>query len=168
MFSSPVVRSGSIASRAFTRWYALPKEDSMRKRLYAVLGILLATAFAVAQVDRTIQVEISYTGSGTVDGNHKIYVALWDSADFSGGPPADTQSLDSKTGTVTFKNVQTVPAYVSAAYDPSGKWEAQSPPPSGSSLGMYSVKPPTPAPIQVEPGKTAKVKLTFDDSIKEP
>ena len=140
----------------------------MTRRLYAVLGILLATAIAVAQAGRTIQVEINYTGSGTVDGSHKIYVALWDSSDFNGGAPADVQSLDSKSGTVTFQNVKTVPAYVSTAYDPSGKWDAQSPPPSGSSLGMYSVKPPTPAPIQVEPGKTAKVKLIFDDSTKVP
>ena len=140
----------------------------MTRRLCVVLGILLATAIAVAQAGRTIQVEINYTGSGTVDGSHKIYVALWDYSDFNGGAPTDVQSLDSKSGTVTFQNVKTVPAYVSTAYDPSGKWDAQSPPPSGSSLGMYSVKPPTPAPIQVEPGKTAKVKLIFDDSTKVP
>ena len=140
----------------------------MTRRLYALLGILLATAFAIAQSGRTIQVDVNYTGSGTVDASHKIYVALWDSADFNSGPPADLQSLDSKTATVIFKNVQTSPAYVSTAYDPTGKWDAQSPPPSGSSLGMYGSKPPTPDPINVEPGKTAKVKLTFDDSNKVP
>ena len=140
----------------------------MTKRLYALVGaLLLATAFAVAQSGRTIQVDIIYAGSGTVDATHKIYVALWDSANFD-GPPADIQSLDSKTGTVTFKNVQAAPAYVSTAYDPTGKWDAQSSPPSGSSLGMYGSKPPTPEPINVEPGKTAKVKLTFDDSNKVP
>jgi hypothetical protein len=140
----------------------------MTRCLYALPGILLATAFAIAQSGRTIQVDVNYTGSGTVDASHKVYVALWGSADFNGGPPADIQSLDSKTGTVTFKNVQTSPAYVSTAYDPTGKWDAQSPPPSGSSLGMYGRKPPTPDPINVEPGKPAKVKLTFDDSNKVP
>ena len=141
----------------------------MTKRLYTLLGAcLLATVFSFAQAGRTIQVDIVYTGSGKVDASHKIYVALWDSANFEGGPPADIQSLGSKTGTVTFKNVQTAPAYVSTAYDPSGHWDAQSSPPSGSSLGMYSSKPPTPDPIDVEPGKTAKIKLTFDDSNKVP
>ena len=140
----------------------------MTRRLYSVLGIFLATALAVAQAGRTIQVNINYTGKGTVDSSHKIYVAVWDSADFDSGPPADVQSLDSKTGTVTFKNVQTVPAYVSTVYEPTGKWDAQSPPPSGSSLGMYSTKPPAPAPIQVEPGKIATVKVSFDDSVKVP
>ena len=141
----------------------------MSKRLYTLLGAsFLATVFAVAQAGRTIQVDIAYTGSGTVDSGHKIYVALWDSADFEGGPPVDIQSVESKTGTATFKNVQTVPAYVSAAYDPSGKWDAQSPPPTGSSLGMHGSKPPTPDPINVEAGKTVKIKLTFDDSNKVP
>ena len=140
----------------------------MTKSLCAVAGaLLLATAFAVAQAGRTIQVDVVYTGAGKVDAGHKIYVALWDSANMEGGPPVDIQSLDSKTGTVIFKNVQTVPAYVTTAFDPSGKWDAQSPPPSGSSLGMYSSKPPTPDPIDVAPGKTIEIKVTFEDSNKE-
>ena len=54
----------------------------MIQRLYAALGIsLLAAAFAVAQSGRTVQVDVNYTGSGTVDASHKIYVALWDSAE---------------------------------------------------------------------------------------
>ena len=86
----------------------------------------------------------------------------------SGGPPAAVLSLDSKRGAVTFSEVQKVPAYVSCAFDPTGKWDAQSPPPSGSSLGMYSKNPPNPAPIDVAPGKTVKVSVTFNDSVKVP
>ena len=141
----------------------------MTRRLYAVLAaLLLAAVFAFAQAGRSIQVEIAYTGSGAVDASHKIYVALWDSPNFEGGPPAEVQSLSSKTGTVTFKNVLTTPAYVSTAYEPTGRWDAQSPPPSGSSQGVYGTKPMKPDPINVEPGKTAKVKVTFDDSNKVP
>jgi hypothetical protein len=84
------------------------------------------------------------------------------------GPPAAVKSIASKKGTVTFTDVQKAPAYVSTAYDPTGHWDAQSPPPSGSSLGMYSAKIPTPDPIDVAPGKTAKVKVTFDDTNKVP
>jgi hypothetical protein len=144
----------------------------MSKRICTTLGLfLLFAAGALAQTSadkRTIQVEINYTGSGTVNASHKIYVALWDSSDLSGGPPAAVESLDSKKGTVTFSNVQKVPAYVSAAYDPSGAWDAQSPPPSGSSLGMYSRNPPNPQPIDVAPGKSVKVSISFDDSVKVP
>jgi hypothetical protein len=140
----------------------------MTQRLYALLGAsLLVTAFAVAQAPRTVQVDVNYTGSGTVDASHKIYVALWESTDFNSGPAA-VKPLESKTGTVTFTELQKSPVYVSTAYDPTGKWDAQSSPPAGSSLGMYSTKPPTPDPITVEPGKTAKVKLSFDDTQKVP
>src|ERR1051325_7907405 len=124
--------------------YALPRRGSMPLRLYALLGaFLLATALAVAQAGRTVQVDVTYTGSGTVDASHKIYVALWESPDFGSGPAA-VKPLESKTGTVTFTDVQKSPVYVSTAYDPTGKWDAQSSPPSGSSLGMYATKPPTP------------------------
>jgi len=100
----------------------------MSRRLSSALGFFVLLAVCVAAQTgsdrRTIQVEINYTGSGTVNASHKIYVALWDSSDMSGGPPVAVESLDSKKGTVTFSNVQRVPAYVSAAYDPTGSWNA--------------------------------------------
>ena len=144
----------------------------MNKRLWITMGLFaLLAAPGVAQTttdSRTIQVEINYTGAGAVNASHKIYVALWNSADLSGGPPADVKSLDSKKGAVTFSGVQTVPAYVSTAYDPTGTWDAQTPPPSGTSLGMFAKNPLTPLPIDVAPGKTVKVSITFNDSVKTP
>jgi len=144
----------------------------MTKRFCATLGVFgLFAACALAQANadsRTIQVEITYTGAGTVNASHKIYVALWDFPDFESGPPAAIQSLDSKKGTVTFSNVQRAPVYVTTAYDPTGAWDAQSPPPSGSSLGMYSKNPPKPEPIDVVPGSTVTVSITFDDTTKTP
>ena len=144
----------------------------MSKRLCATLGLFaLFGVCALAQTSankRTIQVDINYTGSGTVNATHKIYVALWDSLDMSSGPPVAVLSVSSKKGAVTFSDVQRVPAYVSTAFDPTGAWDAQSPPPSGASLGMYSKNPPKPEPIDVAPGKTVKVAITFDDSAKVP
>jgi hypothetical protein len=143
----------------------------MSKRLGTTLGLfVLFAAYAAAQANagRTIQVDINYTGSGTVNASHKIYVALWDSPDFTSGPPAAVKSLDSKKGTVTFSDVQRAPVYVTTAYDPTGAWDAQSPPPSGSSLGMYTRNPPKPEPVDVAPGTTGKAAITFDDSVKVP
>ena len=144
----------------------------MSKRLCSTLGLFtLFTVCALAQTSankRTIQVDINYTGSGTVNANHRVYVALWDSSDMSGGPPVAVLSVNSKKGSVAFSDVQKVPAYVSAAFDPTGAWDAQSPPPSGTSLGMYSKNPPNPEPIDVAPGKTVQVAITFDDSAKVP
>jgi hypothetical protein len=42
------------------------------------------------------------------------------------------------------------------------------PPPSGSSLGLYSTSPGEPAPLKLEDGKTVEIDLTFDDSAKMP
>src|SRR6266699_741597 len=111
-------------------------------RLSVLSGALLfSAAIAPAQQDLTLQVQLQYKGSGTVDATHKIFVALWDSADFGSAPPADVKSATSKNGVVTFSNVKKVPAYVSAAYDPSGRWDASGPPPTGASLGMYTKTP---------------------------
>ena len=140
------------------------------KRTIFICGALLAAGWTIsAQQERTLQVQIHYTGSGTVDKDHKIYVALWDSADFTDGsvPPVAVESTASKDGIVTFSDVQKVPAFASTAFDPSGQWDAQSgPPPTGSSLGMHSKAPPKPEPIEIAPGKTAKVTINFDDSQK--
>src|SRR5579884_575022 len=139
----------------------------------AFLALLLSTfrpAFPqAATAPSKIEVRVHYSGSGTVDEKHKIYVVVWDSPEFakSGGVmPAAIESTSSKDGVVTFSDVKKTPAYVSAAYDPSGQWDAQSPPPEGSSLGLYSKTPGTPAPIELKPGKTVSIELPFDDSVK--
>jgi hypothetical protein len=142
-----------------------------------VLGLLaVASPRAQSQDSKTgatVQVRVNYSGSGTVDENHKIYVALWDSPAFveedSQGKvmPIDVQPVSSKHGTAVFTRVSKSPAYVSAAYDPNGQWDAKSgPPPTGSSLGLYSVSPGKPEPIKVEAGKKVSVDVSFDDSIK--
>src|SRR5712664_1678949 len=143
----------------------------MMRRLFAMCGaLLLAALITTAQQGLTLEVQLHYTGPGTVDATHKIFVALWDSAGFAngeGGPPVAVQSATSKNGTVTFSDVQKVPAYVSAAYDPTGNWDGQSgPPPKGASLGMHSKAPPKPDPIDIAPGKTAKATISFDDTVK--
>lgn len=81
------------------------------------------------------------------------------------GPPFAMQPASSKNGVVTFDNGKKTPVYVSTAYDPNGKWDAQSPPPDGCSLGLYS-KTGQPAPVDLKPGKTTKIELAFDDSVK--
>ena len=54
-----------------------------------------------------------------------------------------------------------------AAFDPKGGYDGMSgPPPAGSSLGMYSKDTGTPAPVNLEAGKTAHIDLAFDDTAK--
>lgn len=138
-----------------------------------VLGLLLSSPrVSVGQNSNAgskLDVHLNYSGSGTVDEKHKIYFVLWDSPDFArggGSMPTALQPSSSKDGTVTFDNLTKTPVYVSAAYDPSGQWDAQSPPPEGSSLGIYTKTPGQPEPVQLTPGKTARIDLAFDDSVK--
>lgn len=115
-----------------------------------------------------LEVQAKYTGSGPVDEKHKIYVALWDSPDFVNGAamPLMMKSSSSKDGLVVFNDLRTSPAYVSSVYDASGEWDAQSAPPEGSSLGLYAKTPGKPEPIDLTPGKTKTIQLSFDDSVK--
>ena len=116
-----------------------------------------------------LKVQLHYSGSSTVDEKHKIFVALWDSPAFatSDAIPVAVESVTSKNGVATFSGVKTNPAYVSAAFDPTGQWEGKTgPPPEGSILAMYSKTPGEPAPIAVSPGKVASVDLPFDDSVR--
>jgi hypothetical protein len=136
------------------------------------LSVLAMPRKAASQDSNTsskVQVNATYTGAGTVDEKHKVYVVLWDTADFvkgEGSAPVAIESISSKSGTVTFDGVKKTPAYVSAVYDSSGQWNAQSTPPDGASLGLYSKGPGAPEPVNLQSGKTAKIDLAFDDSVK--
>ncbi len=152
----------------------------MRKFCSLTAGMLvLALAPLVAQqskpeekpAPRTLKIKLNYTGTGTVDSKHPIILFLFDSPDFvqGGVMPFASQSAQAKNETVTFSDLSTSPVYAVAVFDPTGGYDGQSgPPPSGSSMGMYSKTPGTPEPIKVDPGKTIEVELAFDDTAKMP
>jgi hypothetical protein len=144
----------------------------MHRRNFLLSGTVFVSALTARAQGKSskLEVQVSYTGSGTVDDSHKVYVVLWDNPDFikeeAGAPPIDLKGVSSKSAAVQFDDVQKSPVYVSMVYDPSGKWDAASHPPAGSSLGVYAKEPGTPAPVPLEPGRTAKISATFDDSFK--
>ena len=148
----------------------------MQKSFALVAGLLfLGSAFQFAKAQekasRTLKVKVNYTGSGTVDDKHKIQVFIFDSPDFASGNgmPTGMQMTAAKDGTVTFADVAGSPVYIATVYDPTGGYDGQSgPPPSGSSLGMYTKEPPKPAPVDIEAGKTVEIEVAFDDSAKMP
>lgn len=151
----------------------------MKKALYACLGILVTTvlvnlagpARADEKAVRTLNVKLNYTGSGTVDDKHLIQVFLWDSPEFmnGGAMPIRMKSASSKNATITFADFDKSPVYVSTVFDANGGYnEVTGPPPSGSSVGLYSKDPGMPEPIKLEPGKTTDIVLAFDDSAKMP
>ena len=150
----------------------------MKKYLYLALGVLLVGALVKASSQdnpdaktRTLNVKLSYAGSGTVDDKHKIFVFVFDSPEFitGGAFPIASGSSATKDGTVAFANLTASPVYVATAYDPSGNYDGQSgPPPTGSSMGLYAKAPGKPEPVEIEAGKAVTIDLPFDDTAKMP
>src|SRR5690242_20129747 len=101
----------------------------MNRRNFMLVGASLFPAFAANSQGNgaSLIVRLTYTGSGTVDESHKIYVALWDSPDFvkeGSAEPMAAKPISSKSGSVHFDDIQKNPVYVSMAYDPTGAWQA--------------------------------------------
>ena len=153
----------------------------MRKYFYALFGLVLFTLLTQAArqekheekaaSSRTLKIKLKYTGAGTVDEKHRIFVVLFDSPEFThgGAMPMATKAATAKDETVTFSDLTTSPVYIAASYDPSGNYDGESgPPPSGASLGMYSKTPGTPEPVTLEAGKTVQVEVVFNDTVKMP
>ena len=143
----------------------------MHRRRFLLTGTALLPVLVINAESQgtTLLVHLTYTGSGTVDRSHKIYVVLWDSPDFrkqSGMQPLAVMPVTSKSGVARFDGVQKNPVYVSVAYDPRGAWDAKSEPPTGASLGLYAKERGVPAPVQLQPGKPNTISITLDDSFK--
>ena len=141
----------------------------MKRRTFVLSGAALVSTLAAQTGTSKLIVQVSYSGSGKVDESHKVYVVLWGDAEFTKGAssmPIFLKGVASKSGSAEFDGIDKNPVFVSMVYDPTGKWDAMSPPPAGSSLGLYSKEPGTPAPIELQPGKATTVKATFDDSQK--
>jgi hypothetical protein len=151
------------------------------KRVLLAAGLLgLTSMVATAQqakpeekpaATRTLKAIMNYTGAGTVDEKHKIMVFVFDNPNFmqGGAMPIGFGSASAKDGTATIPDLSTSPVYIAVCYDPTGGYDGQSgPPPSGASMGVYSKTPGTPEPVKIDPGKTAEITVTFDDSFKMP
>ena len=112
-----------------------------------------------------VAVVISYTGKGTVDANHKVLAWLFADPNVTSNsrPVGSAQTLDKKSGTVTFKNISTAPVYVFACYDEKGGYDGVSgPPPAGIPCTILK-KAPSGAPTTVKAGGPP-VKFTFGDT----
>jgi hypothetical protein len=149
----------------------------LHRRSFIFSGFLLSSVGAMTRASTskgaTLQVQVTYSGAGTVDGAHKLYVSLWDTPDFVKGGgnaliPITMTFVTGKSAVAEFNDLDKSPVYIALLFDPTGKWDAQSEPPSGTSLGIYSKELGVPAPVQLEPGKTTKISATLDDSYKKP
>ena len=115
----------------------------------------------------TVDVTVKYTGKGSVDSNHRIWVWIFETPQIvEGSIPIGEQSIDQNGGTATFKT-SAKQVYVAIAYDEAGGFMGQAPPPSGSPVTMYGAKADM-QPAPVTPGAKGKIVVSFDDTQRMP
>jgi len=136
---------------------------------------------------RTLQVKLNYTGGGTVDENHRIYVLLFDSNPYTASslidstseasPPATAAGVSHilrrfsaarKNETITFEYLNSSPVYAAAFVDQNGDYNRHFDPAPGGPMGAYGKAPGKLAPIKLKDGKRVKIVIAFDDSTKTP
>jgi hypothetical protein len=111
-----------------------------------------------------VKVTVKYTGKGTVDASHRIWVWLFDTPDIGpGAMPIGELSIDTNGGTADFTSVAAGKVWIAIAYDEKGGFGGMAPPPAGSPVTLYMENG---APGWVAPGVEAAVTVTFDDSMR--
>ena len=167
-----------------------------RKRAMLLVFVLALAPLALvraqvktqaAAAGRTLKVKLNYTGAGTVDEKHKIYVLLFDANPFTAStlvdstsepiPPAPTpgvshilvrQGAAAKDTTLTFRNLPVSPVFAVAFYDKNGNYNGQLDQIAGSPMGVYGKLPDKLEPIKIEEGNTLEIVLAFNDSAATP
>ena len=134
----------------------------------ALVGLTAAASAAVLPsflLAGDVSVTVSYTGKAKVDDTHEILVFLFDHpTPTSGSEPIAMQVTTKSGGTVTFKDVTASPVYVTAVFDEAANYDGQSgPPPAGAPIGSYQKGGKA---VPVTPGPDAKIKMSFDDSVR--
>jgi hypothetical protein len=141
--------------------------------LATIVGILLAPTALSAEREgaqdkpdaQGVNVTVKYTGKGTVDATHKLWVWLFDNPNI--GPesiPIGEQAIEKNGGTARFVGVSSKAVYIAVAYDEKGGFAGQAPPPPGSPIAMHGVKADTDKPVAVTPGAKTAITITFADA----
>jgi hypothetical protein len=142
----------------------------MRRIATIATAIVLAAAAplaASAGEAGTVRVSVKYTGKGTVDASHKVWVWLFSSPDIGPGSfPVAQASLDTNGAVAIFEGVAAERVWIAVAYDEQGLMAGDGPPPPGTPLGLYVGSDGLPR--AVTPGDTADATLVFDDSQRMP
>jgi hypothetical protein len=132
-------------------------------------GSTLVTAEQAKPDASGVTVTVKYTGKGTVDANHQLWVWLFDNPDIGPGSiPIAEQAIPKNGGTATFSNVTAAQVYIAVAYDEGGGFGGQAPPPPGSPIAMFGAKGPDAPPEAVVPGPKAAITIALDDTMRMP
>ena len=137
------------------------------RAIVALALVAMATPAIVAQETGKLKVTVTYTGAGTVDGTHEIYVKLFDTPNITADTPAIASDVITASGaTATFSGLPKE-VYIAAAFDEKGDWDGTSgPPPPGTPVTIYGgIESAT---AVATGGADAAVTVTFDATVRMP
>lgn len=153
-----------------------------------LLAILAAhKSVQAAPPERVLKITLNYTGAGTVDERHRIYVLLFDANPMTASTLSDATSLAtlpapaagvshivaresaaSKNGMITFHGVGVSPVYAAFFFDKTGTYNGHGDPSAGSPMGVYGTPPDKLEAIALDPDKPVQLTFSFDDSKSTP
>jgi hypothetical protein len=147
----------------------------MRSRLSSVIAlalVIITSGFASAPASGaqstsqgSLKVTVNYTGKGSVDEKHQLFVWLFDTPNITTeSMPIASNALTANNGTVDFGSLPEK-VYIAAAYDEKGGYDGTTAPPSGTPVTVYGGQTSATA---VATGDTAAVTVAFDDSERLP
>lgn len=120
-----------------------------------------------AHAGGAVTVAARYTGPGTVDAKHRLWVWVFDTPDVgSTAVPIASASQSANGEPVTIDGLEAGRVWIVVGYDSRGGSDGSTRPPSGTPIGIYGV--PEGPPAAVSPAERPLVTLAFDDSLRIP
>jgi hypothetical protein len=135
----------------------------------AVLAPFMASAQDKPAETGNLAVSIQYTGKGTVDREHRIWIWVFDTPSISANStPLQTGDLAENGGTYRFVGLPKE-VYLAMAYDEKGGYDGTAaPPPPGTPIAIYGAAAGGAASPVPTGGDDAVLKTSFDDSVRMP
>lgn len=130
-------------------------------------GPIALTAAPVDRAGGAVTVTVRYTGQGTVDDGHRLWIWLFDTPNI--GPesmPIHEAFVSTNGGSTTIEGVGPDRVWIAVAYDQRGGSVGNAPPASGSPVGIHAGVDGQP--IAVATGSQTATTVTFDDSVRMP
>ncbi len=139
--------------------------------VFAVAGLALAGGLAASE-GASLEVQVKYTGPGTVDESHAIYVFVFDTPNIQAGSiPVAYSKVTTNGERAKFAALTASPVYIAATFDEQGGYDpaASGPPPSGSPAALYSADGTgAPSGVELESGKGTQIDFEFGDAFRMP